>query len=57
MKTLHVVVIAGNGIGKEVMPEGMRVLKTAARIFTIRLEFTVMEWASCDYYITSGTAK
>jgi tartrate dehydrogenase/decarboxylase / D-malate dehydrogenase len=50
MKTHKIAVIAGDGIGKEVMPEGMRVVEAAARRFDINLEFTTMDWANCDYY-------
>ena len=35
MKTHKIAVIAGDGIGNEVMPEGLRVLQTAARKFNI----------------------
>ena len=54
MKTHKIAVIAGDGIGKEVMPEGMRVVEAAARRFDINLEFTTMDWASCDYYTQHG---
>ncbi|MET0980970.1 MAG: tartrate dehydrogenase [Telluria sp.] len=54
MKTHKIAVIAGDGIGKEVMPEGLRVLQAAARRFDIGLEFTTFEWADCDYYARHG---
>lgn len=54
MKTHKIAVIAGDGIGKEVMPEGMRVVEAAARRFDINVEFTTMDWASCDYYTQHG---
>jgi tartrate dehydrogenase/decarboxylase/D-malate dehydrogenase len=47
-------VIPGDGIGKEVMPEGLRVLQAAARRFDIALEMTPIEWASCDYFAAHG---
>jgi len=47
-------VIPGDGIGKEVMPEGLRVLEAAARRFDFRLELLQIEWASCDYYLQTG---
>ncbi|MGH7107537.1 MAG: tartrate dehydrogenase [Acetobacteraceae bacterium] len=50
----RIAVIPGDGIGKEVMPEGMRVLQAAARRFDIALELTSFEWASCDYYARTG---
>ena len=49
-----VAVIAGDGIGKEVMPEGLRVLDAAAERFGITFEYTVIEWASCEYYAENG---
>jgi tartrate dehydrogenase/decarboxylase/D-malate dehydrogenase len=54
MKTHKIAVIAGDGIGKEVMPEGLRALKAAAGKFGIGLEFTTFEWANCDYYLQHG---
>ena len=47
-KTHRIAVIPGDGIGKEVMPEGLRVLQAAAQRFGIALELTPIEWASCD---------
>jgi tartrate dehydrogenase/decarboxylase/D-malate dehydrogenase len=49
-----IAVIPGDGIGKEVMPEGLRVLQTVAKRFDIALELTQIEWASCDYYAQTG---
>ncbi|MYM89369.1 tartrate dehydrogenase [Rugamonas sp. FT82W] len=49
-----IAVIPGDGIGKEVMPEGLRVLDAACRQFGIPLEYTHIEWASCDYYAQTG---
>ncbi|TCS36258.1 tartrate dehydrogenase/decarboxylase/D-malate dehydrogenase [Paucimonas lemoignei] len=54
MKTHKIAVIAGDGIGKEVMPEGLRVLQAAARKFNIGLELMTFDWANCDYYIQHG---
>jgi len=50
----RIAVIAGDGIGKEVMPEGLRVLEVAARRFGIALEFKHFHWADCDYYAKTG---
>jgi tartrate dehydrogenase/decarboxylase/D-malate dehydrogenase len=50
----NIAVIPGDGIGKEVMPEGLRVLDAAASRFGIQLNFTHIEWASCDYYAATG---
>ena len=46
--------IAGDGIGKEVMPEGLRVLAAVAQRFDIHLDITPIEWASCEYYQQTG---
>jgi len=51
----RIAVIPGDGIGKEVAPEGVRVLEAAARRFGISLELTDIDWASCDYYRQHGT--
>ncbi|MBL8470380.1 MAG: tartrate dehydrogenase [Rhodocyclaceae bacterium] len=54
MSAHRIAVIAGDGIGREVMPEGLRVLEAAARRFGIELEFTHFDWAHCDYYLAHG---
>jgi len=53
-RQFKIAVIPGDGIGKEVMPEGLRVLDAAARRFGIALQFTHIEWASCDHYTKTG---
>jgi len=50
----RVAVIAGDGIGKEVMPEGLRVLDATTKRFGISIEYTMIEWASCEYYAEHG---
>lgn len=50
----RIAVIAGDGIGTEVMPEGIRALEAAAKHFNIDLEFTTFEFGSCDYYLEHG---
>ena len=54
MPTHRIAVIAGDGIGNEVMPEGLRVVEAAARRFNIDLQLTTMAWANCDYYLEHG---
>ena len=54
MKTHRIAVIAGDGIGNEVMPEGLRVVEAAARKFGIGLAFTTFDWAHCGYYEKHG---
>lgn len=51
---LRIAVIPGDGIGKEVMPEGLRVLDAAARRTGLALEYRHIEWASCDWYARTG---
>ncbi len=53
-KAHAIAVIPGDGIGKEVMPEAIRVIEVAARRFGFALELTPIEWASCDYYQAHG---
>lgn len=53
-KQFKIAVIAGDGIGQEVMPEGLRVLQAAAEKFSLDLAFTTFEWAACDYYLEHG---
>jgi len=53
-KPFKIAVIAGDGIGQEVMPEGLRVLQAAAEKFSLDLAFTNFEWAACDYYLEHG---
>ncbi|WP_374676482.1 tartrate dehydrogenase [Ideonella sp.] len=50
----RIAVIPGDGIGQEVMPEGLRVVHAAARRFGIALECTPIDWASCAYYQQHG---
>jgi tartrate dehydrogenase/decarboxylase / D-malate dehydrogenase len=50
----RIAVIPGDGIGKEVLPEGIRVLEAAAGRFGISLIWDEKPW-SCDHYLTHGT--
>jgi tartrate dehydrogenase/decarboxylase / D-malate dehydrogenase len=54
MSRHQIAVLAGDGIGKEVVPEGLRVLEAAARRFDIGLDFVSFDFASCDYYAAHG---
>jgi tartrate dehydrogenase/decarboxylase/D-malate dehydrogenase len=53
MAAHKIAVIAGDGIGKEVMPEGIRVLEAAGRKFGISFRWDELPW-SCDYYAKHG---
>ncbi|MCA1770279.1 MAG: tartrate dehydrogenase [Halomonas sp.] len=50
----RIAVIPGDGIGKEVMPEGLRALEAAAARFGIDLKLEHFDFASCDYYAEHG---
>jgi len=54
MTTHRIAVIPGDGIGKEVVPEGLRVLDAAARKFGIDLRYDRFDFASCDWYAKHG---
>jgi tartrate dehydrogenase/decarboxylase / D-malate dehydrogenase len=49
----RIAAIPGDGIGKEVVPEGMRVLDAAGRRFGIELEWKTFDW-SCEVYAKTG---
>jgi tartrate dehydrogenase/decarboxylase/D-malate dehydrogenase len=53
MKTFNIAIIAGDGIGKEVVPEGVRVLEAAGQRFGFRLQCHAFDW-SCETYIQTG---
>jgi len=53
MNTYRIAVIAGDGIGKEVIPAGIKVLNTAAEQGGFTLDFTELPWG-CDYYLKTG---
>ena len=50
MKEYNVAVIPGDGIGKEVVPEGLKILKEVALKHQFKINFTEYDFASCDYY-------
>ena len=55
MTTPHrIAAIPGDGIGKEVMPEGLRTLQAAATRFAIPLEITPIAWASYERELWPG---
>src|ERR1700684_3596089 len=53
MNTYKIAVIPGDGIGKEVVPEGLRVLEAAGKRFGIKYSFTHFDW-SCETYVKTG---
>jgi tartrate dehydrogenase/decarboxylase/D-malate dehydrogenase len=50
----RIAVIPGDGIGKETVAEGLRVLETAAKRYGIALKLDTFDFASCDYYERHG---
>ena len=52
--TYRIAVIAGDGIGTEVIPAGIDVLQQAVRGEPCVLEFTEFPWG-CEYYQRTGT--
>jgi len=52
-KIIKIALIPGDGIGKEVMPEGVRVLEAAASKYGLNLEWTEFAW-SCETYLETG---
>ncbi|WP_372525024.1 tartrate dehydrogenase [Piscinibacter sp.] len=54
MGVQRIAVIAGDGIGKEVMPEGLRVIEAAASRFGLAMAFDHLDFASWDYYERHG---
>ena len=53
-RTHRIAAIPGDGIGKEVMPQALRVLKAAEARFGFTLDVKPIEWASCDWYAAHG---
>ncbi|WJV54733.1 tartrate dehydrogenase [Pectobacteriaceae bacterium CE90] len=49
-----IAVIPGDGIGKEVMPEGVRVMDRAAQQFGLNIQWEWFDFASADYYLKHG---
>jgi len=53
MRTYRIAVIPGDGIGKEVVPEGMRVLERAGARFGLGFAWDEKDWG-CDRYLRTG---
>lgn len=52
--TYRIAVIPGDGIGTEVVPEGLRSLRRAAEQFDFDLALDEFDFASADYYLAHG---
>ncbi|MDQ3541743.1 MAG: isocitrate/isopropylmalate family dehydrogenase, partial [Chloroflexota bacterium] len=54
-RTCRIAVIPGDGIGQEVVPEGLRVLDRLAERSDGRLAFTVESFPwGCEHYLRTG---
>ncbi|TPG47141.1 tartrate dehydrogenase [Sphingomonas glacialis] len=53
-RTYKIAVIPGDGIGKEVMPEGVRALEAAGKAYGFTVEQQWHDFACCDYYAQHG---
>ena len=53
MKSYKISVIPGDGIGKEVVPEGIRVLEAVGRKFDLNFTWQEFNW-SCETYHKTG---
>lgn len=53
-KVYKIAALAGDGIGKEVLPEGVKVIEAAKQAFDLPIHIDHFDWASCDYYLEHG---
>ncbi|KAM0667202.1 hypothetical protein ACQRIU_005057 [Beauveria bassiana] len=53
-KALKVAVVPGDGIGTEVMPQGVRCLEAIGKAYEITFEFEWFDFASCRHYLDHG---
>ncbi|MGH9529086.1 MAG: tartrate dehydrogenase [Terriglobales bacterium] len=53
MKSYKIAVIEGDGIGSEVVPEGLRVLEAAGRRYDFKFSWRHFDW-SCEAYLKTG---
>ena len=53
MKQYRIAVIAGDGIGTEVMPEAIQVLEKTGGVFGIAFQWDYFPW-SCEHFIRTG---
>ena len=54
-KTYRIAVIPGDGIGKEVIREGVKVVQAAADLYDFSVEMVPFDFSSADYYVEHGT--
>ena len=54
MNSYKIASIPGDGIGKEVLPESLKVLREVAKKHQFEIHFDDFDFASCDYYQKNG---
>lgn len=54
MDKIRIAVMPGDGIGKEVVPEGIRVLDAVASKYGILAEWKIFDFGSCEYFVKNG---
>ena len=54
MKEYKIATIAGDGVGKEVVPEGLKILKEVSRQHQFKIHFDEFDFSSCDYFKKHG---
>ncbi|WP_029013256.1 tartrate dehydrogenase [Niveispirillum irakense] len=53
-RSYNIAIIPGDGIGNEVMPEGVRVQERAASLYGFTINQQWHDFANCDYYARHG---
>ena len=54
MKKYKIATIAGDGIGKEIVPESIKVLNEVAKKHQFKIQFDLFDFSSCDYFKKHG---
>ena len=52
-RTYKIAILAGDGIGKEVVPAGLAAIEAAIKGTGIAIDWTELPWG-CDYYLEKG---
>src|SRR3984893_1856143 len=52
-KNYRIALIAGDGIGREVMPQGVAAMETAARAYGFGFQWHEFDWG-CERYVNMG---
>lgn len=54
VENFRIASIPGDGIGKEIIPEGLKVMHAAAAACGLQIDVTDIHWASADYHANHG---